>query len=250
MADSAPARHVLRSFASSANLTRDVRVRTLIVDDHPLFSDGLRLLLMASTSIAEIVCAHSGTDALAHAAQSPFDLVLLDWNLGSAPTGAVLVQEFKAALPRARVVIVSGESSAALVKLAIESGAVGFVPKESSSALLIDALSITAHGGIYLPPAVLGAGADVRPATAVPAASPVARPGLLSIEDMFPQLTPRHVEVLGCLMRGMPNKQIARELDISDGTVKQHLNTVFRELDVQNRTEAVYLLAKSGVRFD
>ena len=67
---------------------------------------------------------------------------------------------------------------------------------------------------------------------------------------MFPQLTPRHVEVLACLMRGMPNKQIARELDISDGTVKQHLNTVFRELDVQHRTEAVYLLAKGGVRFD
>jgi DNA-binding NarL/FixJ family response regulator len=224
-------------------------VRTLIVDDHPLFSDGLRLLLMASTSIAEIVCARSGTEALALAAQAPFDLVLLDWNLGSAPTGAALVQDFKAALPRARVVIVSGESSAALVRLAIESGAVGFVPKESSSALLIDALSITAHGGIYLPPAVLAAAAAGRPAGA-PSPAPAVHPGLLSIEEMFPQLTPRHVEVLACLMRGMPNKQIARELDISDGTVKQHLNTVFRELDVQNRTEAVYLLAKGGVRFD
>ena len=227
-------------------------MRTLIVDDHPLFSDGLRLLLMASTSIAEIVCVHSGAEALERAEQEPFELVLLDWNLGSVPTGAALVQEFKLVLPRARVVIVSGESSAALVRLAIESGAVGFVPKESSSALLIAALSITAHGGIYLPPAVLGtgAGSGAVGVAAAPPAAPVARPGLLSIEDRFPQLTPRHVQVLACLVRGMPNKQIARELDIADGTVKQHLNTVFRELGVQNRTEAVYLLAKSGVRFE
>lgn len=222
-------------------------MRTLIVDDHPLFSDGLRLLLMASTTITDIACCASGREALDLASHTPFELVLLDWNLGSAPTGAELVQEFKLSLPRARVVIVSGESSAALVKLAIESGAVGFVPKESSSALLIDALAITAHGGIYLPLAVLAAGELRSTGAAAPAA---ARTTLRSIGEVFPELSARHIDVLNCLMRGMPNKQIARELDISDGTVKQHLNAVFRELAVQNRTEAVYLLAKSGVRFD
>jgi two-component system, NarL family, nitrate/nitrite response regulator NarL len=147
---------------------------------------------------------------------------------------------------------VSGESSASLIKLAIESGAVGFVPKESSPALLIDALTVTAHGGIYLPVAVLAADTPVSvlagPAAAEGQAAHAGR--LRSIGDAFHQLTPRQVDILSRLIHGLPNKQIAREFDITDGTVKQHVSAIFRELDVQNRTEAVYLLAKSGVRFD
>lgn len=213
-------------------------MRTLIVDDHALFSEGLRLLLTASTPIADVRCCTSGEEALRLAAEQPFDLVLLDWNLGRALSGAALIGELRAVLPSARLVVVSGESSAAHVRAAIDAGAVGFVPKESSSALLIDALTITAHGGIYLPPAVLAA----------PDSAPVAATGLRTVADAFPQLTAREAQVLGQAARGLSNKQIARELDIADGTVKQHLNAVFQHLGVHNRTEAVYLLAKSGVR--
>ena len=224
-----------------------IPLKTLIVDDHPLFSEGLRLLLSASTPIEDIVCCEDGAEALGLATTSPFDLVLLDWNLGSSEGGEGLVSDLKAVLPQARIVIVSGESNPSLIRRAIESGAVGFVPKESSSALLIDALTLTAHGGIYLPLAVLAADPPAPPAVAAPA--PAARGALRSIAETFPQLTPRHVDVLSCLVRGMANKQIARALDISDGTVKQHLNTIFRELGVLNRTETVYLLARSGVAF-
>lgn len=227
-------------------------MRTLIVDDHPLFGEGLRLLLAASAPIDDIVCCETGAEALKLAAQTTFDLVLLDWNLGSSLSGATLVHQLKAVLPQGRVVIVSGESSASLVRLAIESGAVGFVPKESSPALLIDALTVTAHGGIYLPVAVLATDTTTGLQAVAKAAEGQAALGgrLRSIGEAFPQLTPRQVDVLGRLIHGLPNKQIAREFDISDGTVKQHLNAIFRELDVQNRTEAVYLLARSGVRFD
>lgn len=214
-------------------------MRTLIVDDHALFSEGLRLLLTASTPLADVTCCTSGEDALRLAAQTPFELVLLDWNLGRALAGATLIEQLRTALPRARLVVVSGESSAAHVRAAIDAGAVGFVPKESSSALLIDALTITAHGGIYLPRAVLASQQEL---------APVAASGLRTIAAAFPQLTPREAEVLSHAARGLSNKQIARELDISDGTVKQHLNAVFQSLAVHNRTEAVYLLAKSGVR--
>lgn len=227
-------------------------MKTLIVDDHPLFSEGLRLLLSASTPIEDIVCCEDGAEALDLAARDAFDLVLLDWNLGASAGGEALVSELKAVLPQARIVIVSGESNPSLIRRAIESGAVGFVPKESSSALLIDALTLTAHGGIYLPLAVLSADppAPVAHLPPPPAAAPAnGRGALRSIAEAFPQLTPRHVDVLSCLVRGMANKQIARVLDISDGTVKQHLNTIFRELGVLNRTETVYLLARSGVAF-
>jgi two-component system nitrate/nitrite response regulator NarL len=217
-------------------------LRTLLVDDHALFSEGLKLLLTASTPIDDVTCCTSGEEALRLAAQQPFDLVLLDWNLGRALAGAALIQELRGVLPRARLVVVSGESAPAHVRAAIDAGAVGFVPKESSSALLIDALTITAHGGIYLPRAAL----DAAPA---PGAPPSASP-LRAIGEVFGRLTAREVEVLALVARGLANKQIARELDIADGTVKQHLNAIYQELGVHNRTEAVYLLAKNGVRID
>jgi two-component system, NarL family, nitrate/nitrite response regulator NarL len=222
-------------------------MRTLIVDDHALFGEGLRLLLTSATQVTDTVYCDSGEAALQLADSQAFDLVLLDWNLGSGIGGETLLTQMKAALPKARVVIVSGEHSAAIVRSAINAGAAGFVPKESSPSLLIDALNITTHGGIYLPLAVLAD--DMKNGTqGARAASPGA--ALRSIAEAFPQLSPRHVEVLSHVARGMSNKHIARELDIADGTVKQHLNVIFREIDVANRTEAVYLMAKTGVRFD
>lgn len=221
-------------------------MRTLIVDDHALFREGLRLLLLGAAPPGEIVCCASGHEALRLAAEAEFELVLLDWNLGTGIGGEELLVALKTAMPAARVVIISGENSPAIVRRSIEAGAAGFVPKESSPALLVDALAITAHGGVYLPMSVLGpAQAASTPPPPADGPAPLQR-----IADAFPQLTARHAEVLNLVARGMPNKQIARVLDISDGTVKQHLNAIFRELAVGNRTEAVYLMAKTGVRFD
>ena len=225
-------------------------MRALIVDDHSLFSEGLRLLLKGATAISDITCCESGSRAIALAAHTPFDLILLDWNLGSDPSGTELLGALNELLPHARIVIVSGESSASCIRSAIEGGAAGFVPKESSPALLVDALTVIGHGGVYLPVAVLGTNAqsNSRPGAA-DAGGNGARP-LLSVRESFPQLTQRHADVLLRVARGMSNKQVARDLDISDGTVKQHLNAIYRELDVQSRTEAVYLLAKHGVAID
>jgi two-component system, NarL family, nitrate/nitrite response regulator NarL len=222
-------------------------VRILIVDDHALFAEGLRLLLNTNGN-HDIACCQSGESAIGLAAANPdkpgFELVLLDWNLGGGISGEALVVALKLAVPLARVVIISGENGAAVVRRAIESGAAGFVPKESSPALLIDALTLTAHGGVYLPLEVLS--------ETLPSRLPLLaqeQQHLQCIGDAFPQLTARHVEVMDRLARGMSNKQIARALDITDGTVKQHLIAIFRELDVASRTEAVYLMAKRGVRF-
>ena len=72
---------------------------------------------------------------------------------------------------------------------------------------------------------------------------------LRSLAEAYPALTPRQQEIVALLVLGLSNKAIARQLDISDGTVKQHLHPVFRALGVVNRTEVVYLLAREGVRF-
>lgn len=221
-------------------------MQILIVDDHTLFAEGLRLLLLGSTEGDQIVCCQTGAKALELAELTPFELVLLDWNLGSGVSGEAVIEALKDKLPLARVVVVSGESSAEIVRRAIEGGAAGFLPKESSPTLLVDALTIIAHGGVYLPIEILG---KSHSGDAKPAQQPDSQ-ALRSLTETFPQLTPRQVDVLDRLARGMSNKQIARALAISDGTVKQHLNVVFRELDVASRSEAVYLMAKRGLRFN
>ena len=240
-------------------------MRTLIIDDHLLFSAGLQLLLVATEGVGEVDCAASGAEALQRAADVSYELVLLDWHLGREPSGVALITQLREALPQAHVVIVSGEVHPDLVRTAIEAGAVGFVPKESAPEAMIRALRTVARGGICLPPGALAADSGRLPGsvvasvvtaeavTAAPSSGAVLRGGagaeLTEIGAAFPQLTVRHVEVLGRIVRGLSNKEIARELGIADGTVKQHANAIFRELGLQNRTEAVYLLARMGVRF-
>jgi DNA-binding NarL/FixJ family response regulator len=123
---------------------------------------------------------------------------------------------------------------------------VGFVTKEASSELLIDAISVTSHGGIYLPVTVL----DKAPAgEASPRGGYAPEQGSSpSLQQAYPGLTPRQADVLVCAVKGQSNKLIARALGISEGTVKQHLNAIYRELGVATRTEAIYLLARQSIR--
>ena len=221
-------------------------MQILIVDDHLLFAESLRLLLLGTLDAeGSVRCANSGAAALAAARQLAPELVLLDWNLGSEPSQEALIEALKTELPEARLVVVSGEAHAEVVRRAIDAGAAGFVPKESTPALLIGALRLIADGGIYLPPQLLRAGA----APSAPSAPGAPERALRSLAEAYPALTPRQQEIVALLVRGLSNKAIARQLDISDGTVKQHLHPVFRALGVANRTEVVYLLAREGVRF-
>jgi DNA-binding NarL/FixJ family response regulator len=124
-----------------------------------------------------------------------------------------------------------------VVRAAIELGAMGFIPKSSSPEVLMQALRLILAGGVYLPPAVLD-GRLAEPLPAKPQAGPAKLPGI----------TERQMDVLRCVIQGKPNKVIARELDISEGTVKAHLSAVMQALGVHNRTEAVYAAAKLGLR--
>lgn len=216
-------------------------MRVLIVDDHSMFCDGLKLLLKTLGVASHVASCTRADQAISLVKDEPWDLILLDWNMGAGSCGgAALIIEFMALQPQTRVVVISAESNARRVHEAIESGAVGFVPKEASSELLIDAIRITSHGGIYLPASVL--------ALAAGAADDSPGEASLALPAAYPRLTPRQIDVLVCTVKGQSNKLIARDLGISEGTVKQHLNAIYRELDVATRTEAIYLLARQGIR--
>jgi DNA-binding NarL/FixJ family response regulator len=134
-------------------------------------------------------------------------------------------------------VVVSAQENRERVIEALDLGAMGFIPKSSSSATLASALRLVFAGGIYVPPVV-----------AAHAQRPLSAPPELSQQTLAAlHLTPREGEVLSLLMQGRPNKLIARKLNIADNTVRKHVTTVLRALRVRNRTEAVIEAARRGV---
>jgi DNA-binding NarL/FixJ family response regulator len=164
--------------------------------------------------------------------------VLLDLKLPGV-NGMDALRALREAVPAAPLVVLSGEEDPHVVREAIERGAMGFIPKSSTPEVLIQALRLVLARGVYLPPTVLDSRAAPAPGASPQADSAAAR--LLG-------LTPRQADVLRCVIQGKPNKIIARELDISEGTVKAHLSSVMHALGAHNRTEAVYAAAKLGLR--
>ena len=201
--------------------------------------------------------ASAGAARAALREDSDFDLVLLDLGLGDADGFDVLV-EFRSAYPAVPVVVVSASDRASDVIRAIDSGAMGFVPKSSSHAELHEALRMIMAGSMYVPPSMLGLdflrgtapGGEALPGALRPLGEPAAagatRPEphqkLPSLKDVG--LTPRQAEVLSLLLQGLPNKLIARELNLSVETVKDHVAAVLRALGVNTRTQAVLAVSQ------
>jgi DNA-binding NarL/FixJ family response regulator len=204
-------------------------MRVLVCDDHDLFREGLRLLLEKLDAGLQVTLSSSAEEAVAATRQGSYDLILMDWHMDGMG-GAGALAALRESAPLTRVVVLSGDRDANLVHTAVELGAAGFIPKASPPAVLMQAVLTVAQGGVYLPSAgvVKGQGRDVR--------------------DAFPTLTERQADVLRAALRGSSNKLIARELGISDGTVKTHLRAIYQELGTRNRTEAVYMAAEQGVR--
>jgi DNA-binding NarL/FixJ family response regulator len=232
-------------------------MKVLLVDDHPLVLSALRAVIQGIGMDTTVVGVDSAAAARATLREDPdYDLVLLDLALGDADGFDVLV-EFRAAYPAVPVVVVSASDRASDVIRAIDSGAMGFVPKKSSHGELHEALRMVMTGSMYVPPAMLGlefgrgtAGGDTVPgimrpmgeAPLGPAARPEPHQKLPSLADVG--LTPRQAEVLSLLLQGLPNKLIARQLNLSVETVKDHVAAVLRALGVSSRTQAVLAVSQ------
>lgn len=213
-------------------------MKLLVVDDHTLFRQGLKFLLRDLDENLQITEASDSRQAVALAGER-FDLILLDLHMPGT-VGLDALNAMREAFETTRIVVLSGEENPRLVRRAIESGAVGFVPKSSTPELLLSALQIVLSGSVYLPPLAL----KDMDADTTPAAEPAPAPTQNALENL---LSPRQLEVLHKAIVGKPNKVIARELDISEGTVKAHLAAAFLALGVRNRTEAVYVAARMGM---
>ncbi|MBK1632059.1 hypothetical protein CKO31_15190 [Thiohalocapsa halophila] len=212
----------------------------LVADDHALVRAGLigaLAQLDPEPHVFEAATAAEVMDCLAAVAE--LDLILLDLFMPGAVELDLLRQVCSSA-GSVPVVVLSASESAAHVRAALELGAAGYVPKSSSSELLISALKLVLAGGVYMPAALMQA--------APPAEMMTTR--LPQAGELSTLLTGRQQEVLRLLGRGWSNKQIARALAVSDNTVKVHVAGVLRLLGASNRTEAVMLAQQRGFEFD
>lgn len=210
-------------------------MKVLLIDDHPLILSALQSVIGGLVDDLTMVSAASAEAARELLARDPeIDLVLLDLHLGDAD-GFDLLGEFRAAHPALPVVVLSASDRHADVMRALDLGAMGFVPKRASTTMLADALRRVLAGEIYMPPQTLR---SVAPPAAT-AQAPVDASALRS-------LTPRQREVMTLLMEGKSNKLIARALGLSVETVKDHVASLLRTLDVSTRTQAVLAIGQLG----
>jgi DNA-binding NarL/FixJ family response regulator len=206
-------------------------------------------------------------DGLEMAAASSYELILIDWYLGEGSaktTGELNMQRLRDVGCTARIVVLSGQTDSALIRRAIEAGAAGFIPKKYGTEIMLAALRVVVSGGIFLPPEAMYERVASNVATTLagppsdaPATSAVAVRGqqtrratdaLIDIESRFANLTARQAEVYRAVARGLPNKLIARELGITESTVKTHLSAVYAVLGVNNRTQAAFQASREGFR--
>jgi DNA-binding NarL/FixJ family response regulator len=208
--------------------TASVGLRILLADDHEMVRLAMRHALAPLAADIDWLEAGSAEEVEQRLADDP-DLALLDLNMPGSD-GAGWIGRLRARHPALPVIVVSAEESAPLVRSLIASGVAGFIPKSDSAAVILQAVRLVLAGGTYAPLRLLG-GDGRAPSDARQAQAPFAAE--------HHGLTQRQRDVLELLARGLPNKLIARELGLSEGTVKVHLLTIFRVLGVRNRTEAV-----------
>jgi DNA-binding NarL/FixJ family response regulator len=212
-------------------------LKLLVADDHEMVRIAMRYAL---AGLAEsIVWLEAENAAQVHATlarESGIDLAIVDLSMPGAD-GIEWIRALRAAHPMLPLLVISGTEDAALVRSLIACGVAGFIPKSDSSAVILQAVRLVLAGGTYAPLRLLAPAAQ-------PTRADHRAPAVLG-------LTARQQEVLALLARGLPNKLIARELDLSESTVKVHLLAIYRVLAVRNRTEAVvaaqsYLDVRAG----
>lgn len=195
-------------------------IRVLLVDDHRLVRAGLTSLLATAADVEVVGEAADGAQSLEQVAVTNPDVVLMDLSM-PVMDGVAATRALRSGHPEVRVVVLSSFSDRSRVRDAIAAGATGYVLKDCAPDELLAAVRSAAAGHAPLDPRVAGALLPGRDA-----ASPAE------------QLSERERQVLLLAGKGLANKQIGRELGISERTVKVHLGNVFRRIGVADRTSA------------
>lgn len=203
----------------------DAPIRILIVDDHPVVCSGLTSMLSAQPGLEVIASAPSGEEALVIVQRNKPDLILLDLRMPGMD-GIGVLNELKKMEQPPRVIILTSFEKDEDIYRAIRAGAQGYLLKDTTESEMISAISVVDSGKRYIPRDIAARLAD---------------------RMMRSDLTARELQILELLAEGSTNKEIAGVLDISDHTVRHHVNSIMDKLHVSDRTEAVATAIRSGV---
>ncbi len=205
-------------------------MKILIADDHALFRQGMIYILENMDQKVETLEASTSGKAIQLAKEHPdITLALMDLRMPDMD-GLDAMRLILNSVPTVPVVILTASERLTDMKQALDAGAMGYIAKSVAPAIMVGAIQLVLSGGIYIPPELMQHSRQVN------------MPGLSGIK-----LTPRQIEVLRLLVDGMANKEIARTLRLSEATVKAHVSSIFKVLDVSNRTQAALAAKKIGL---
>jgi DNA-binding NarL/FixJ family response regulator len=207
-------------------------IRVLLADDHGVLRDGLARVIDAQPDLELAATAANGAEAVELCRKATPDLVLMDLEMpvvdGIEATRAILAEA-----PATVVLVLTSFSDQRRITGALDAGAVGYLLKDASAEEVVRGIRTAAAGGSPLDPRAARALLESK-----------------SAPDPLAGISPREREVFSLLLDGMPNKLIARRLSISEKTVKSHLTSLFRQIGVTDRVQAILWAERQGLRSD
>jgi DNA-binding NarL/FixJ family response regulator len=220
----------------------DARVKILLVDDHALFRVGMRQILERETDFEVVGEAEDPRGAFDSAVQYDPDIILLDLSI-AAPGGIETTQRIKREVPSTGIIALAVAEDEDQLFEAIKAGAAAFILKDISPEDLVTIIRRVNTGEYLINDKVFS-----RPSVASRVLKEFRELAVYGQEaaPIFAPLSPREVEILDNIAKGMTNKQVAYALSISEQTVKNHMSSILRKLSVNDRTQAVVYAMKQG----
>jgi DNA-binding NarL/FixJ family response regulator len=203
-------------------------IRIILVDDHPLMREALRAAMEDEDDMQVVAEAGNGQEAVQLASITRPDIILMDLFM-PVKDGLSAIEEILAANPEAHLLVFTSSQEEDKINAAMEMGVLGYLNKDVERSVLLLAIREVSQGRAYLPPAIATRLlARLRKKKAVQQAA-----------SQVETLTPRELELVGWVRKGLTNRQIAAELSLSEGTVRTHIHNILQKLGLQNRNQLI-----------